>query len=464
MLPTFEPLPIYLDSYPMEEKLLVDTLDITESSEMEMTSEEKTANLDDPSQFTPDFRPMIRAIYWSTTGFYFLQFLIPQFAEIIGIAEIEFGVIFSALTLGNIISSPIAGYLSDRINKHYVAVTGIFGRGCAYLIMYTAMIARSYYLFVFSTFFLGLVASFFWVPFNQLIAEKSHPNQRSFAYSQRDSAVGKGGVIGGLTGFGFVTLGEYLFGTIAAAYFSLVIFAGTNFYSGYLFLKRVTHEQLEDETKIIEDARNPLHSPSSSLSQSQSKGISIFILGLVIMMAGYFVSSINSNMTQPFIQTYILRNLTPDTGLLVLMYVPAGMIPMLLASKIGQFVEQLNIFLGISLACVLGGLLTFFLVNTSNKILFSFLLTMDAAVALSEALLLDKFVSRISLSHRGKIFGSREFFINFGGVIGPLLGGWIWKLGDLRDPFLVSVGVELVMIPLFCLAIWLVRPFLAEKI
>ena len=51
------------------------------------------------------------------------------------------------------------------------------------------------------TFTLGFMAGFFWIPYDTLIAQKSHKDNRSNAYGKRDSAIGKGMFIGTALGF-----------------------------------------------------------------------------------------------------------------------------------------------------------------------------------------------------------------------------------------------------------------------
>ncbi|UYP45555.1 hypothetical protein NEF87_001840 [Candidatus Lokiarchaeum ossiferum] len=418
--------------------------------------------LQDSDLFTSDFQPMVKSIFWSTTGFYFLGFVIPQFAEMIGVQDVQLGLIYSFITMGNIISAPIVGFLADKISKKVLGSFGVFGRGLSYFVMYLAILLRSYVLFVLSCIILGFVVSFFWIPFNQLIAQKSHHDHRSFAYSQRASAVGKGGLVGGIIGFGLFIVGQRFQFPIYLLYSSIILFAGANFYAGYLFLRAVD-EDLTLHSAEVDSNPILINTTEKETIKGKSPIPKMLLIGLIFIMLSYFIGSINSEISKPFLQTFIMRTVTDDPTLIILIFMPSSILPMLLAPKLGSLVERINIYWGLIAAALLGALLTLFLINVQNMILFSFLLIFDTAVAISQSLILDKFVSRISKEHRGKLFGSRLFFANIGAALGPILGGIVWRVYGIKMPFIISIVVEVALIPLFFLAIKKTTPFLEEK-
>ncbi len=420
----------------------------------------KSDLLKDSDLFTEDFQPMVRSIFWSTTGFFFLAFLIPQFAELIGVQDIQLGLIYSVLTIGNIISAPIVGFISDKFLKKIIASFGMLGRGISYVVMYAAIILRSYILFIVSMLVLGFVVSFFWIPFNQFIAQKSHHNHRSYAYSQRASAVGKGGLVGGIIGFGIFIIAQNLNLPPYILYSSVIIFAAANFYASFSFLKSVD-ENLSINTDFGLNKENIGETPESKVRKSKIP--KMLLSGLIFIMMAYFIGAINSEISKPFLQTYIMRTIIDDPTIIILIFMPSIILPMILAPKIGMIMERVNLYWGIISAAFLGALLTFLLINVQNMVIFSLLLILDTAVAISQSLLLDKFVSRISREHRGKLFGSRLFFANIGGAIGPILGGFVWQTFSIKMPFIISIIVEILLIPLYFIAIKKTSPFLEEK-
>lgn len=128
------------------------------------------------NRFTSDFNSMINIVMFNSVGFFFLEYLIPIVASIIiGATGLQIGLLFSVQVIGYMISSFFTGFITDKIkSKTSLILLGSFGRGIAYFILYTALIFSSLIGIGISTFCIGFFAGFFWIPFDTLIAEKSH--------------------------------------------------------------------------------------------------------------------------------------------------------------------------------------------------------------------------------------------------------------------------------------------------
>jgi MFS family permease len=85
------------------------------------------------------------------------------------------------------------------------------------------------------------------------------------------------------------------------------------------------------------------------------------------------------------------------------------------------------------------------------------------AIGMSGGLIFQNLYSRISAEHRGKIFGVGDFFSFLGAVIGPLLGGLVMDLISPQFPFIISIFVELSLIPLYLAAVYLLLPHMEES-
>ncbi|GAG82047.1 unnamed protein product, partial [marine sediment metagenome] len=134
------------------------------------------------------------------------------------------------------------------------------------------------------------------------------------------------------------------------------------------------------------------------------------------------------------------------------------------APYIGVLSDKINNTIGIMISCVTGALFTLLLINTTNPILFSLYLVVDSTFAIGGGLILMNLYSRISKVHRGKVFGLTSWIGRWGGITGPIVGGILWDLNTSQAPFILSIFVEIALIPLFILAIWKLEPHLAEKV
>ena len=124
-------------------------------------------------KMTPDFKPMIRIILWNSMGFFFFSFLIPYVTiQLLGASPTDLGISYSIQTIGALISTPIVGYLTDKISKKLLILIGSFGRATCYVLMYLGILLSSLMLFFIGMLVLGFFFGFFWTPLYTLISEK----------------------------------------------------------------------------------------------------------------------------------------------------------------------------------------------------------------------------------------------------------------------------------------------------
>ena len=79
-------------------------------------------------------------------------------------------------------------------------------------------------------------------------------------------------------------------------------------------------------------------------------------------------------------------------------------------------------------------------------------------------LILNSVLSRISKIHRGKVFGAAQWLSLFGAVLGPIIGGFAYDSIGPFAPFIISIFIELSVIPLYAIAIKALKPYITEKI
>ena len=421
---------------------------------------------------TPDFKPMLQIIFWNSLGFFFFGFLIPYATlEIMGSSGVELGYTVSINLVGGLITAPIVGYLTDKISKKKLVLFGSFGRGIAYIIMYFSINLRSQYGLMFGIFFLGFSVGYFWTPLDSLISQKSHKTYRATAFGQRGGMIGKGNFVGSLISFAIFGLSYYFIPNITWIIYSpLLIFTFSNFYAGITFFKN-TDENLtyDDYISSLNHEKKP--AILSNLNEDNSKNelnvknnrSNKLYWGFLIFMIAFMLTSVNQTLSYPFLQPYLIEHFVQHPILIMLVYFPSEMIAQLLAPKLGVLADKLNPRITILITGSLGASITYFLINSPNAVIFGLLLVFDMVFAWLGMLILQNFLSRFSKNNRGKIFGIRQWVSLLGGVIGPIIGGYAWVVSH-EMPFIISIFVELALIPLFILALYALKPFVAEKI
>jgi len=186
---------------------------------------------------TPDFEAMNQILFWNSLGFFFYGFVITYVSnQLMEATGTDIGVIFASMTFGGLISSPIVGFLTDRMSKKKLVLWGSAGRGASYMITYLAIIMDSLPLFNFGVFMLGFGVGFFWPPFDALISQKSSKYHRSYAFGNREGALGNGNFLGAVLSIIIFTLTTYLTPeNLFLVYSPLVLYTISNLYAGFKF-------------------------------------------------------------------------------------------------------------------------------------------------------------------------------------------------------------------------------------
>jgi MFS family permease len=341
---------------------------------------------------------------------------------------------------------------------------GSFGRGASYFGLYISIILQSLIGMYISAFLLGLGAYIFWNPLDTIISEKSSKFHRSSAFGKRRFALGMGMVIGTVVGFtifslanAFTPLNDFII------YGAIPIFGIANFYAGIQFSRKV-----DEEKKFIYPDNNvendPLLQPELKTT-SQLPGtptLRIYLLGIILLFLGLFLGAINVGFYRPYIQPYVLEYISSNAGLVAWFYLPTSVIGSLIAPKLGTIADRINPYLAISTASFLGGIVTWMIINSGNLWVFGILLVLDQTIMLTTGFVMINVLSRVSIKHRGKIFGLITFLESIGMIVGPFLGGIIWETVSPQAPFFISIIVEWSIIPFFVVGILLLNPYLVE--
>lgn len=399
-------------------------------------------------KYTSDLKPMIRIGIFNSLGFFFLDFLIPYVAfVIIKASGTEMGILFSVRTIGYLTFAPIAGSLADKYSKKMLVTLGSIGRGIGYFVLYISIVIESLPLIIAGNLLLGLMVGFYWIPLDALVSEKSNPDNRAEALGLRNSIQGIGIMIGAALGFAIIGYTSTVTpDNNALIYSALIIYGLANIYGGLRFYLTVDEKiKFEEEQVSNKEVITYLE-----FFKSMPKTL---LTGFTTLLIAMFLSSTNASISKPFILVYLTKNIVTDPTMASAAFAPAGIVSMLFAPKLGAIADSLNQKLVISASAILGGALTWWLINTDSLLLFSFILILDSTVATTAGLMITNIFSKISIKNRGKVFGIVTIASDVGGIFGPIFGGILWELKGDKSPFIFSIFAELLLIPVYILAI-----------
>ncbi|MCP4760275.1 MAG: MFS transporter [archaeon] len=441
-----------------------------------LTKKEESLPKIDTDRFTKDFGRMMNVVIWNSMAFFFLEFMIYIYAnQTLGASGTQIGIIASVTVLGKLTSSSFMGWVTDHVKrKRNLIAISTFIRGGAYFLIYFALLTGSLIGITLCSFLLGFSWSMFWIPLSTLIAGKSAKEHRSYAFGKRDFNVGIGIVIGAFIGFTFYLIGSMedfleliinknsliIVNTPAPIimFFGIPLVGICCFIGGINFLRDV------DES-IIFLGNNSSDNTSSDMNpneeNSSNKLKNSVIFGSILLLILILLGSINGSTARPFYNIYIINFIVTDPYLASFVYLPSSLYFML-SPKLGNLVDKLQPIAGITMTSVAGVILTWLLINTKDPFMFAIILLFDMSIANTGMLIFQNLMSRMTIKHRGKIMGISAFFGNLGGILGPILGGFTWDINpDL--PFIITMIVELCLIPLWMIVIRLITPNMAES-
>jgi len=417
-------------------------------------------------RFTSDFDSVIFIVIWNSLGFFFVDFvMIYMISQVWDSHGVQIGLFPAFLTFGGLISSLFVGYLTDHVSKQKLVMIGSFGRGLSYFGLYASIILQSFYGIYISSFLLGLGAMLFWVPLDTLISEKSSKYHRSSAFGRRRFALGIGQVLGTIIGFTIFGLASiFAPGNDFLIYIPMPLFGFANFYAGIRFSRSVDEnlkfqyqDNLINETEDISEMKS-----TNSILSEGSKHLNL--VGTISLFLALILGAINIGIYRPFILPIVFTNLKEPDILISWFYLPATIVGTLIAPKLGVIADKINPYLAISITGIIGGILTWIIVFfTTNIWIFSILLIFDNTIMLTAGFVFVNFLSRISVKHRGKVFGLITSFDSLGMIIGPILGGFFYELSK-TTPFIISILVEWALIPFFIIGIWILNPRVVESL
>ncbi len=424
----------------------------------------------DAKGFASDFQNIVRIARWNYVGIAFIDFLLPYFSDaILSATPTEVGILLSSTLLGVIISSFVTGLVIKKVGSKRLMVLASIGRGCAYLGMYFAFVFGSVYALMVAAFVKGGFVGIFEVSFENLASEKSHKTNRSFAFGKIVSSKGIVLFTGGIIGFTVYGLLNYfnqmLFLQISPMVFFSVamVWTGLRLRKKFLDIDKIPQndeEQSNDPSAIVLNTNNSL------LSEKQDSNFGpVFLIGVILIFISLFLTSVNDFITHPFIQLYLLDVLSADFWMILIAYTPGAIISYILAPQFGKIADRINPYWGIAIVSIGGALLTFWLINVTHIWMFGVIFLLDRGFALTGALLVKSFVSRISISKRGRNIGFSWSISQIGGIIGPVAGGLLWDgFNNPQMPFIVSIFVELGLIAFYIAGIYMTRNRIEESL
>ena len=443
-------------------------------------SEPKNQKMSKLKNVTPDFNSMIRITFWNGLGFIFFMFL-KSYVVIyfFGGSGVTLGIIMALQPFARLISMPLIGYLTDHTSKKQLILIGSMGRTIAYTLYWISLVIHNLFLFGAGTFCQGLLVGFFWPPFYSLISEKSFKGSRTQSLATgRGKMIGFGFLMGAFISIPiFALVSVFLPENIPLMYSPLLIFAVINLIAGHRFYLKVdenlTFEKYYDslydsnlEKNNIEEIRENIENKKEKIKKQDKT----FYFGFSVLILAILITSITGTIYSPFISAFLIENFLFGFSeriipiIVMIVYFPAQVISQLMAPSLGKVFDRISPPLSIICIEIFKALMIWLLIWALSPIDFAFILIFLYIATEASVYLIQAIMSRISIKHRGKIFGLNMWFDRLGRVIGPLIGGILWDTLGYDVPFMISIYIGLCLIPIFILGLRILSTYMVEQV
>jgi len=378
----------------------------------------------------------LRSVYNSafacSLGFFVVRFLLPIIAYgSMRASATQVALIFSLLTLGAALFSPIAGRVAKRGRRRESIFFGATVRALAYSGMAISIITLNVDILIINSLIWGLGAAFYRVGSDAEISERVLRENRAEAFGRREAANGRGQVIGAFVGF------TLLF-TFESTVIVFLFYAAANLIGGLMVVRH--RPPLEKQS----------HIPASP------NGISVISLGIAALVVAAALDTFISALLAPFVELYILEVFTTDILLVALVYLPGGIIAGMFGGHMGRIADHKSKIGIVSVAVIVGALSTLGLVFIPAVFGFPVDLLMIALLfgigTITGTMAYTVMSSVFGTAYEGRAgegFGMFESAMGLSRFSAPLVGGILWDFLDPSAPFILVGLSGFILVPIY---------------
>lgn len=346
-------------------------------------------------------KTLSKSIYYVSFPLSFMAFILPLYVNDLGGSPLEVGLLFSIFSFVSIVIRPVVGRYIDRHGRRktllwglffYSLVQALFCFGENYTVIFLARIIHS------------MASAFLWISSKVMIADLSTEKTYAENYGRLEQASNRGLFFGSLIGFTllFNLRGSGVYQKIFGLFFVISLYG---FFLGWKNIK---------ETKADFD----------KLAGSE---IAINNQFKIYLMMVLLLALVNS-MLAPMFLIYLKETITANIMLISLAYIPGSILDIILPKKMGKRADQYGkkrfmlagMILTAGLICLIP-----FIKTIWGFALVEFFLSFAASLIIpARSGLISQMASRNAF---GKAHGLYHTALGIGGVIGPIIGSYIYQ-------------------------------------
>jgi MFS transporter, DHA1 family, multidrug resistance protein len=413
---------------------------------MTTLSSEPAAVADAKQAFT-SLRRLRSSVLLASLSFGMLQLGLPLIAREMGASALVTGGLLAVSALILVAVQPIVGFGLDRFGRRSFLIAGLLAYACSNAIfgltsgiagLFLAQLAQ------------GIGSGLLWLAALAIVSDLASADSRGREYGGIEEMSFRGILIGALVGFAmFHLLSQDALGGIPLIASWRILFLG--FTAAALLAAvgvwRGIPESLQRSTdRPRKAAAVPSAQPVGLASKWRLSGQLCVVLGIVILTASA------GEIISPILIKYLNDNISTKLFVIALAFLPAVLVGAMLPSRLGGLSDRIGRRPPLIGALLMGCLATLAIPFAQSLWPLALLWALEAvafaaAVPAEEALVVD-----LSGGERlGVVLGFYTAAAGLGGVIGPLLGGWLFDRFAAMSVFgtaalLMALGAGLILV------------------
>jgi len=413
---------------------------------MTTTSIEPVAAADVGQSFT-SLRKLRLSVLLVSLPLGMLQLGLPLVAREMGASALVTGGLLSVSALIIVAVQPVVGLGLDRFGRRSFLIVGLLGYACSNAIFGLASGITGLFLAQLAQ---GIGAGLLWVAALAIVSDLSSVDSRGQEYGGIEEMSIRGILIGTLAGFAmFYLLSRDALGGLPLVTSWRILFFG--FTAASLLAAAIVWRGIPETLRRSSDRPRkasavPKDQPVKLEKKWRFSSQLYIVLGIVILTAsaGAIIS--------PILIKYLNDNVSTNLFGIALAFLPAALAGAVLPSRLGGLSDRIGRRPPLIGALLVGGIATLAIPFAQSlwplALLWAFeAAAFAAAIPAEEALVVD-----ISDGERlGVTLGFYTAAAGLGGVIGPLLGGWLFDRFGALSVFgsaasLMALGAGLILL------------------
>lgn len=375
------------------------------------------------------------SVFLTSFPFGMLLFGVPLIARGMGAGPLAIGGLFSAYAAIVVISQPLIGRGLDRLGRRPFLIAGLlayalsnvaFGLASGVGGLYLAQVAQ------------GVGSSLTWLAALAIVSDLAPVDCRGREYGRIEEMAFRGTLVGSLVGFALLGLlegdetGRWL--TLVGGWRLLFLaYAVATLVAAAIVWRKIPETLSQPESRVDKTPEAAEDRPASGGGAWRLPGQLRILMGIVVLTA------VATALLGPILMPYLFDNVSTSMLALALAFLPAAIAGSVLPSRLGGISDRIGRRPPIVAALVVAALATVAVVFVRSLWPLAVLWVLEAAafaaaIPAEEALVTDLADS----AHQGSALGYYTAAAALGGVIGPLLGGWIYDRFGAGEAFVTA--------------------------